>query len=122
MTWAHRPRRDYGHGLAFRQPRQGAPDAVFPVIPFAAAAPGAAVAVEGSVGPLRPEQDVADDCPGCRREPDPHPVDPGGRHLARQRAPPDQPVEPRRGPVEAPLDVLRRAREPGRPDRLMRFR
>ena len=119
---AHRPRPGHGHGRAFRQRRQGAPGAVSLIVPFAVAAPGAEVAVEGGGGPLRRQFDAAGVRPGRRGEPDPHPVDPGGRHLARQRAPPDQPVEPRRGPVEAPLDILRRAREPGRPDRHVRFR
>ena len=50
-----------------------------------------------------------------------HPVEQGARHLARHGALPDQLVEPALVVVEEARDLLRPARELGRPDRLVRL-
>ena len=54
-----------------------------------------------------------------RGHPDPHPLDPGRRHLAGQRPAPDQAVERGRVPVETARDRFGRAPEIRRPDRFM---
>ena len=50
---------------------------------------------------------------------DAHPVEPGRRHLAGERAAPDQAVEPRRVPVEMACNRFGRAPEIRRTDRLV---
>ena len=68
-----------------------------------------------------------DDAAVFGRDLDPHPLDPRGRHLAGERAAPDQPVERRGGAVRSPasagagFQVFRPAREIGRANRLVRF-
>ena len=74
-----------------------------------------AVECEGRAGRL--EHDVA----RLRGDLQPHPVEPGRRHLAAQRPVADQAVELHRRPVEAPFEILRRSFEVGRPDRLVRL-
>ena len=112
------PHRGRRYGIAFLQYRQGG--AVSAGLRHVLA-PDPEMAVEDHRRALRRQQEIARRSPGFRGDPDPHPVEPGRRHLARQGAVPDQPVELRRRAVEPPRERLRRPREVGRPDRLVRL-
>ena len=127
------PHRAHRHGVPRPERRRrpvaggrfaGGPRAIHRAVHRAVRPPDPEMTVEGHGHALGPERDVA----RVRREFHAHPVEPGLRHLARQRTVPDQAVERRRGPVETPpgmrqtaIEVFRRAGEVGRADRFMGF-
>ena len=102
---------------ALRHLRQPHLHVVIAGIVVAVLAIDAEEAIERRLRSARGELDV----PRLGRERDPHPVEPGPSHPARDRALPDQVVEPRLVLADAALQVFRHAREIRRPDGLVRL-
>ena len=112
------PHRNRRHGLPFRQRGEHGP--VPFGVPTAVTAPDPQMAVEDHLRAPGRQHDAACFRP-FRGDLHPYPVEPGRRHLARQRAVPDKPVELHRRAAQTAFQLVRRAAEVGRPDRLVRL-